>query len=309
VPLDAQDPGRQAVGPLRYRGGLWLEARDDRFGGFSGLRVSADGRRFVAISDCGRVLDASLVYDDRGFLAGLSEPRLRPLLGPGGRRLLPGEEDAESLAPTPDGGWIVGFEQRHRLWRYPAGEPPLRGPPAPLLPPPGLATQEPNRGLEALVGFEDGRLFGVAEGSSVPGPTTTAWLEKDAAWTVLAYPLYYDASVPDEPFRPTDATLLPGGDVLVLERRYPPVALRLRRLDRGRLEQGGDLTGTELVRLDPPLTLDNFEGIDARVGPAGETLLYLISDDNNCRKRLDFRRSSQRTLLLCFALDSKAQSP
>jgi hypothetical protein len=309
VPLNPEDPGQSTVGPLRYRGGIWLDTRDDRFGGFSGLRVSRDGRRLVAISDCGRALDATLVQDERGFLAGLRDLRLRPLRGPGGRGLLPGEEDAESLATTPDGGWIVGFEQRHRLWRYPGGDPPLDGTPAPLLAPPGLEKQEPNRGLETLVSLEDGRLFGVAEGASGPARTTIAWLEKDAAWSVLSYPLFYDPSVPDEPFRPTDAALLPGGDLVVLERRFPPVAIRLRRLDRRILEQGGDLAGTEIARFDPPLTLDNFEGIDARVGPKGETLLYLMSDDNNCRKTSNFRRSKQRTLLLCFALDSRPQSP
>jgi hypothetical protein len=309
VPLDPEDPARQAVGLLRYRGGLWLQARDDRFGGLSGIRMSPDGRRLVAISDCGRAFDAHLVYDERGNLADLLEPRLRPLRAPTGGNVLSDGEDAESLATTPDGGWIVGFEGRHRLWRYAPGEPPLAGVPSPLLIPPGLEKQEPNRGLETLVSLEDGRLFGVAEGSSSPAPATIAWLERDAAWTTLSYPLFYDPALPDEPFRPTDAALLPGGDVLVVERRFPPIAVRLRRLDRRTLEAGGDLTGTEVARLDPPLSIDNFEGIDVRTEPDGRTVVYLLSDDNNCRKGLVFRPSRQRTLLLAFALDSGPGQP
>ena len=40
--------------------------------------------------------------------------------------------------------------------------------------------------------------------------------------------------------------------------------------------------------------MDNFEGIAARRGAAGESLIYLVSDDNFSDK--------QRTLLLMFAL-------
>src|SRR5262249_59694686 len=127
-------------------------------------------------SDCGRAFDARLVYDERGFLADLVELRMRALRTPTGGNVPLGEEDAESLATTPDGGWIVGFEERHRLWRYPAGEPPLAGVPSPLLLPPGLEKQEPNRGLEALVSLEDGRLFGGAEGPSRPWRATIARL-------------------------------------------------------------------------------------------------------------------------------------
>jgi hypothetical protein len=42
------------------------------------------------------------------------------------------------------------------------------------------------------------------------------------------------------------------------------------------------------------MLVDNFEGIAARRGPKGETLIYLISDNNF--------RSGQRTLLMMFAL-------
>jgi len=50
----------------------------------------------------------------------------------------------------------------------------------------------------------------------------------------------------------------------------------------------------ELATLAGPMTVDNFEGIATRRGPKGETLIYLVSDDNF--------RSGQRTLLLMFAL-------
>ena len=58
---------------------------------------------------------------------------------------------------------------------------------------------------------------------------------------------------------------------------------------------GAVIEGEELARLESPLVNDNFEGIATRPGPAGETLVYLISDDNFS--------SLQRTYLLQFALD------
>ena len=65
----------------------------------------------------------------------------------------------------------------------------------------------------------------------------------------------------------------------------------------------GPLVPEELVRLDPPLTLDNFEGIAVRHTDSGATLLYLVSDDNGCSKRAGMVAPRvQRTLLLLFEL-------
>ena len=58
---------------------------------------------------------------------------------------------------------------------------------------------------------------------------------------------------------------------------------------------GAVLEGAVIATLKPPLTVDNFEGLACRASDRGETLLYLISDDN-------FDATNQRTLLLMFAL-------
>ena len=305
VPLNPIDPGQDAVGALRYRGGLWLSASEPRFGGLSDLRVSADGARVVMVSDCGYVLRATLVYDGRGFLAGLRDSELETLRAPGGRRLRSGEEDAECLAPDGEQGYIVGFERLHRLWRYPDRERPLHGKPVALTAPAGLSSAHPNMALETMTRLAGGQLLLIEEGPPGRPATTRAWTGYGTDWREWRYPLCYDPAVPDEPFRPTSAATLPDGSVLVLERRYPPVGARIRRLERARLEDGLDLTGSEVARLDLPLTLDNYEGIEVRGGERGETLVYVLSDDNNCRKLASRGRpSSQRTLLLLFALSS-----
>jgi hypothetical protein len=50
----------------------------------------------------------------------------------------------------------------------------------------------------------------------------------------------------------------------------------------------------ELARLASPYAVDNLEGIAATRGPRGETLLWLISDDNF--------NPLQRNILLLFEL-------
>ncbi len=98
-------------------------------------------------------------------------------------------------------------------------------------------------------------------------------------------------------FTPTGAARLPDGDVIVLERRFTllgGLAARLLRLEAAALRPGAALGGRELARLGPPLSVDNMEGIATRRGPGGETLIYLISDDNF--------HPLQRTLLLMFEL-------
>ena len=297
VPLDPRDPSRRSVGALRFRGGLWLRSQDERFGGLSDLRVTGNGERLVAISDCGYALVGRLHYDDEGGLDGLEEVRLFPLLAPGGRPLPNGEVDAEALF-SDGSGLVVSYEGRHHLWRYPS-DPPLAGAPTPLPAPPGLAACGSNQGVEAAARLEDGRALLISEGPS-SSRTALAWIGSGESWKTLSWPLFL-ANDGSGPFHPTGAAILPGGDVVVVERRYPPLAARLRRLGREALARG-DLVGTEVARLDPPLSVDNFEGIDAIRGPHGETLVFLVSDDNDCAKRGVILRGIQRTLLLMFEL-------
>jgi hypothetical protein len=305
VPLNASDPTQTTVGQLAYRGGLWLRSRDPRFGGLSDLRVAEGRERFQAVSDCGAVVEAGLSYDAKGLLAGLLRPRFEALREPGGGPLKKGEVDAEALAPDGRGGFLVAFEGRPRLWHYPAPAA-LRGAPSPMQTPAGLDGLSGNAGIEAMTRLPDGRYLLIAEGTSGQPAATTGWIGKGDLWSSFSYPLVYDAEAPREPFRPTSVTLLPGSDdVLVLERRFPPLAVRIRRVERAAFERGVGLVGSEVARLAAPLSIDNLEGIDAVPGPHGEILVFVVSDDNNCAKRPGNRpRSLQRTLLLVFSLRS-----
>lgn len=302
VPLDPSDPARTSIGPLQYLGGLWLRSADARFGGFSDLRVSADGERLLAVSDCGSGLTARLLYDGGGRLVGFDDARLVALTSPSGGPLGLDEVDAESLVTDLGGDIEVGFEGHGRVQMYGPG---FAGPARPLPFPATLAECGGNGGLELMADAGAGRRFLVCEERRHKSTTVPAWIGARDTWEERVYPLTFDGGWAGEPFRPTGAARLPNGDLLIVERRFPPLAARIVRVERDALAGGdaGALEPRELVRLEPPLTLDNFEGVEVRQDALGRTLVYVLSDDNNCAKRPGAARAGvQRTLLLLFVL-------
>lgn len=298
--LNPEDWAQDKVGPLTWRGGLELTSPAPYFGGFSGLLLSTDGRHLTAVNDQGHWLTAEMTYDAAGDLSGLTGAAMGPLLGEDGAPLDgKGRQDAESLARLANGDLLVAFERDHRLWRYaavatPAGQSPLAQRPNLVSPPEGSLSLPANQGLEAMVALPGGRIFAIAEGETEKD-LHPAFIWDGQTWRHFSYR-------GADGHRPTGATLLPDGDILLLERRFTTLgglSLRLARLAASALQDpagltGKTLSGQELVRLSPPLTIDNFEGIAARQGAKGETLIALLSDDNFS--------PLQRTLLLLFEL-------
>ena len=120
-----------------------------------------------------------------------------------------------------------------------------------------------------------------------------AFLWDGKSWAELSYRT-------ESGFKPTAAALLPDGAVLVLERRFSLIgglAIRLVRLETDTIGPGTIVQGKALARFSPPLAIDNMEAMAVRRGSKGETLIYLLSDDNF--------NPLQRTLLLRFELDPK----
>jgi hypothetical protein len=66
------------------------------------------------------------------------------------------------------------------------------------------------------------------------------------------------------------------------------------RFEASQLKPGGIVTPEELAWLATPYAVDNLEGLAATKGARGETLLWLISDDNF--------NPLQRNILLLFEL-------
>ncbi len=287
--LDEDDFDRITVGGLTWRGGIAIAMDDSRFGGLSALRVSRDGQRLIAVTDRGHWFQAELAYRD-GNLSGLRKARLRPLLGLDGKALSRPWTDAESLADDGGDGFVVSFERAHRLWRYDGAPDPTLARARRIEPPAGLRALPNNGGVEALTRLCDGSLLAIAEGTKgqefVPG-----WILTASVWRRLRYRI-------EAGLRPTGAATLPGCDVIFVERSFSILAgldIRISRVAASAIRAGADLAPKEIARLSMPLTIDNFEGISARRDGAGDTLIYLLSDDNFS--------PLQRTLLFMFRLD------
>jgi hypothetical protein len=279
-----QQAGTLEVGRLRLEAGFVLSSSDLRFGGLSGLLISADGRELLAVSDRGLLWTATLRHDADGRLRGLGDWGVIDLATIGEAPRDAGG-DAEALAPDGARGLVIAYEGVHRLLRLDLDD--LSAPPVALPLPSGLAPS--NRGIEALADLPEGNLLALAEGIRDAAGELAAWRIGPAGIARLAY-------VPVDGFVPTGADRL-DDRIYVVERRFSLLggfASRVVVLPVDAVQPGARLRGAELARLGPTTISENFEGIAARRGPDGRTLLYLVSDDNFL--------ALQQTLLLQFAL-------
>lgn len=259
-------PAETAPTGARVLGVLDLRARHARFGGLSGMAF--DGDRVVAVNDSGHWISFVLDSDDEGRPLSVRDLRVAPLGGLDGSKQ---DGDAEELVGIP-GGWLVSFERRHRVLSYGYD---LSGEPARLDVPPEIADLPDNGGIEAMALLPDGRLFMVAE-EGERDATLPAWVGAPGAWQTLSYRR-------QPPYRPTAAAGLPDGGILVVERRFSlagGIGARLVRLSANALRPGAVVEPREILVLDPPLPVDNFEGVSIRRRDDGRILATLISDDN-----------------------------
>jgi len=280
------------VGALRFLAGFEIVGGDDGPGGLSGMAVAPEGDRMLAVTDRGRWVH--LTFDMReGLPVGVADMYIAPLA-----------TQAEALLVEPD-GVLVAFEEDHRIDRWPTPSA-LEGFPvwtvrAPHSLPLPDAVQDAggNSGIEAMTRLADGRLLILLEGEAAPNDRQVerqGWiLERGSAQALTL-------KTPGG-FRPTDAATLPDGDVLVLLRCWASCGFnseaRLVRIPTGDISAGAVLTGRTVAHLAPPMTVDNYEGLDVGRDAAGRTLVYLLSDDNfNPR---------QRSLFMLFALDDSRQ--
>ncbi len=292
-PLDPEDPSRTSIGALAWRGTLELASDHPHFGGLSGLLLEPDGAGLLAVSDDGHWVSARIRLDDRGFLIGLEDAEIDVLHDPDNRPVTGKRAgDAEALTRLGDGTSLVAFEQEHRIWRYPAGPGGLGQAAQAFPPPPGVDRLKGNNGLEALTKLPDDRLLALTEDDG-DTPTIPGFLWQDGQWSDIAL-------VRRRPYLPTGATVLPSGDVLLLERRFSllgGLGITIRRIPLAEIRPGATLDGEILAELSPPMIYDNMEGIAAQPEPGGGVRIYVISDDNF--------NVAQRTLLMSFWLEAE----
>ena len=292
--FDNRDHDLRRFGKLEFRGGLQLTSPAKDFGGISALRMQPDGSHFLAVTDRGHWLRGRLVYAGSAP-AGIEDAEMAPMLGPDGKRLAQrGWWDTESIAE--DSGTIyVGIERVHRIVKYDFAKDGLRARGVPIPVPAEFKTFPSNESLEAMAFVPKGlplagTLIVVTEAALDTAGNIKAFL--------LGGPNPGSFSVKrTNDFSITDCALLPGGDLLLLERRFSWLsgpAVRIRRIAAAELRPGATVTGEQLLFGDVSQQVDNYEGLGLHRTAAGETVLTIVSDDNFS--------PLQRTLLMQFTL-------
>ncbi len=292
------NPLRSTFGRLAFRGGLVLTSSAEGFGGFSGLLLDSAGRSLLAVSDEGAWLSAELAYKGEAPI-GVVRAELGRIQALKGRQLDRKRDlDAEALTLMSGsfarGEVLIGFERNHRIGVFPIEGGRLAAPIRYVTLPQDARRMSANKGFEAVAVLQGGPRKGAIVAFSERYPGTAhhvGWL-----W-VGGQPQRLEMTDIDG-FEITDAASLKDGRLLVLERRFrwtEGVKMRLREIAADALRPGAVLEGEVLLQADLASEIDNMEGLAVHTGPAGETVLTLLSDDN-------FNTILQRTLLLQFVL-------
>jgi len=278
LPLDPRNPATDRIGDFIFAGAVDLTSQDtSRFHGFSDLKIIGD--RLYSVGDDGaEALEARLKLGPDGKIAGLTGARLAPLIGEDGKPLQSKEEtDAEGLAILPGGDKLYSFERDHRILRYPAAGPPVRAPIPPVKMPnnEGMEGLAPARkvGRDAYwVGIEDGQI----------------WLCRLSADCRKIEGL----PAPPSGYRLSGMTETQGGDLVLLHHRFERLSNQ-SHIDVSVVRD--PLVRPRVVgrfRLDSPMTVDNFEGVDVVAAPGGRQRFYFLVDDNFL--------ASEATILMAF---------
>ncbi len=295
--FDLNDSSRIHFGDLDFRGGLILKSPDPSFGGFSSLNVQPDGSRFLALSDQGNWLCGRIIYQGN-HPAAIRDAKMAPVLRADGK--VSGRWDTESMAR--DGGILyVGVERENQVVRFDYGRKGLRAPGMPFPVPPAIKDLPFNQGLEALVFVPKklplgGTLIALSEqGLNEAGDIKAFLIGGPSPGTFYVKRTDgYDIS---------DASLLPGNDLLVLERQYSPltgVSVRIRRIPLATILPGATVDGPAILEARTGCVIDNMEALSVYTTSSGAVVLTLLSDDNFS--------PVQQTILLQFTLAGSGAS-
>lgn len=277
------EPERRDFGPLTFLGGI--EMRGDRpdFGGISSGVIEPDGKGFIAASDQSHWILGRFITDAEEHLLGIENVRLAAMMAPDGRRMKNTRFfDTEGMVRQGN-RLYVSVEHAHQVLRFEIGPngPAGRGTVVPT--PDDLRKLNNNQGIEALGimppgSRSPGSLIAIAEhaprgmdparipGWIIGGPQPGAFfLSRSGNFDI------------------TDLGFLPGGDMLVLERRFSPfwgVAMRLRRIPLARITAGALLDGEVLIDANMAYHVDNMETLMIHRAADGRVILTILSDDN-----------------------------
>ena len=257
-----------AQAEAEYLGTTSWRSHDPRLGGMSALEVSADGKRFTALSDRGSWTVGQFSRDAEGRITRIEADALRLLQGAGQDGLPKGRADSEGLALAPDGTAYVSFEGATRVLRYAD----LAGPAENLPDARAFRKLPKNAALEALAIAPDGTLYTLPEGRLETQEPIPVWRLRKGQWE-RAFTIPKVGR-----FLPVAADFGPDGRLYILERQFDGLAGFASRVRRVAVK--GPTKGQPETVLQTELgTHFNLEGM-ALWRDAQGLRLTLIADDN-----------------------------
>lgn len=241
---------------------------DRRFGGLSGLHISDNGSRILALSDRGQFLTGRVERDgDR--ITGVSEVGFAPVRQISGKPVNAANYDAEGLAVDRQGDIYVSFEGFDRIRKYRSVEAEAQDIPRPRV----FAALQENSGLEALAIDRAGALYAVPERSGRLDRPFPVFRFRNGQWDLRL-------SIPRRGnLLPTGADFGPDGKFYLLERDLAGLLGFKTRIRRFTLGPDG-FTGEEVLLESRFGQFDNLEGISVWRDDRNRIRITLISDDN-----------------------------
>ncbi len=247
---------------------VW-QANVEGFGGFSGLELSPDGRRFTTISDQSRLVQGTIERNEAGQIIGITTAGWGWLTDPVGTRLGKNMRDAEGLAQRADGRLYVSFEGRTpRIWTYRG-----LGSEAAWLPrADAFDLLQRNSGLEALAIDETGALYAMPERSGQLTRPFPVWRYRSGVWE-------QPFSIPRRDYLlPVGMDFGPDGKMYILERHFSGLSFE-NRVRRFTASSNG-LTNEETVLRPGRGTHANLEGLAIWRDTSGDLIATMIADNN-----------------------------
>ena len=274
------------IGALTPVGALRLWSRDPAFGGFSALSIQ-DGVA-TALSDGGNYVRFTIADRRLATRAAGSLPA-----GPD-TGWAKESRDTESLAiDRAEGRAWIGYERANAIWRYSADLSRVQAHVAPR----AMRKWPVNGGPESMVRLLDGRFVVISEQSRANGRRSVREaLIFGGDPTARAVTIDRFRYRPPTGYNPSDAAVLPNGDLLVLNRRFSRLRFYavLVHIAVADIRPGVTIAGREIARWGPPLLGENPEGL-AVTQERGRTMLWIVTDNDLAWYR--------PTLLIKFRLD------
>jgi len=260
-------PSGAQIAQTEYIGSYTWTSKSKIFGGFSGIEVSDDGTKFIAIGDRGIFAKGGFSRHNGTITA--VNANITRIKQTDGNPVTAIRSDAEGLAMRADGRIYISFEHIPRLWTYKS----TNSEAAWLPRHPEFKKMVRNSSLEALAIAPDGALYTMPEIADNNKNSFSIYRYKNGAWSI-PFQISKRGS-----FLPVGADFGPDGKFYLLERHLGSIfgfETRVRRF----AFNAGKFQNEQIILQTPAGTHDNLEGLAVWQDQQGHIRLTMIADDN-----------------------------